>query len=140
MHRDISRDNILVSRDGKVAIIDFGFAIDFRADTDYVTPALLKHCLAPEYMFSDFYNMAKMFENRWEKMPYVERFAKELKKIDWNHYRDTEFVEAQIAKAKEAMACELTTRDYIEFWLGKYNVRKYIRDPKRILKRFKISK
>lgn len=135
IHRDLAANNILVDKLGNVALIDFAFAIDFREDKDFVCPWNLGMGFAPPKMYSDFYNLAKIFEYRWERMPYVARFAKELKKIDWDHYQDSDFVHLQIAKVREALQRGFTLRDYVEYALGKYKVRKYIRHPKRLLRR-----
>lgn len=135
IHRDLAANNILVDKRGNVSLIDFAFAIDFREDKDFVCPWNLGMGYAPQTMYSDFYNLAKIFEYRWEKMPYVARFAKELKKIDWEHYQDAEFVEKQIEAVRCALQCHLTFRDYVEYVLGKYKVRKYIHHPKRLLRR-----
>ena len=86
-------------------------------------------------MYSDFYNLAKLFEYRWEKMPFVQRFSSELKKIDWEHYQDTSFVTQQIALAKECLNKRFTFEDLYEYLLGKYKVRKYACHPRRLLRR-----
>lgn len=135
IHRDLAANNILVDKEGNLSLIDFAFAIDFREDKDFVCPWNLGMGFAPPTMYSDFYNLAKMFEYRWEKMPYVARFAKELKKIDWDHYKDVEFVHQQIAMVREALNRRFTFQDRCEYLLGKYKLRKYIRHPKRLMKR-----
>ena len=135
MHRDIAANNILVDEKGSVSLIDFAFAIDFRHDKDYPCPWNLGMGYAPKHMYSDFYNLARIFEYRWERMPFVARFAKELKKIDWEHYSDTEFVTEQIENAKVALKMHFSFEDMCEYLLGKYKVRKYIHHPKRFFKR-----
>ena len=135
LHRDMRPSNILVDKSGNISIIDFGFAINFRTDNEYPCPWNLGVGYAPNEMYSDFYNLAKIFEYRWEKMPYVARFANELKKIDWEHYQNAEFVANQIAFTREALNKRYTFKDWCEYLLGKYKVRKYIRHPKRLIRR-----
>ena len=91
--------------------------------------------VAPQYMYSDFYNLAGIFEYRWSAMPFVSRFANELKQIDWQHYPDSEFVEQQITRAKDALNKGFTACDYWEYFLGKYKIRKYIYHPRKLLRR-----
>ena len=134
IHRDIHSNNIYVDKN-HIAILDFGFAVDFRRDKDFPCPWNLGMGLASKYMYSDFYNLAKIFEYRWEKMPFVQRFAAELKQIDWNHYPDKEFVEEQIARTRKALNKHFTLTDYFEYLLGKYKVRKYLKHPRRLLRR-----
>lgn len=135
MHRDIHNDNIYVDDAGNIAILDFGFAIDFRTDKEYLCPWNLGMSVAPQYMYSDFYNLAGIFEYRWSAMPFVSRFANELKQIDWQHYPDSEFVEQQITRAKDALNKGFTACDYWEYFLGKYKIRKYIYHPRKLLRR-----
>ena len=135
LHRDLTTNNILVDKHGNVSLIDFAFAIDFRNDTDYPCPWNLGMEYAPDEMYSDFYNMASVFEYRYGTMPFVKRFAAELKKIDWTHYEDTEFVQAQVELARKDLERRFSIKDFIEFGLGKYRVRKYIKHPKRFLRR-----
>ena len=136
MHRDIRNDNIFVDDKNHISILDFGFAIDFRNDTDFPCPYNLGMQFAPKHMYSDFYNLAELFECRWSRMPFVARFATELKKIDWEHYKDTEFVNKQIFATRSALKKHYNIVDYIEFFIGKYNLRKYIHNPGDFIRRF----
>lgn len=135
IHRDIHSGNIYVDSHDNVAILDFGFAIDFRQDKDFPCPWNLGMSHSPQYMYSDFYNLAGIFEYRWATMPYVAQFTQELKQIDWQHYPDKTFVEQQIARTKAALKKPFTPKDYLEYLLGKYKVRKYFHHPRKLLRR-----
>lgn len=135
LHRDIAPNNILVDNSGTVALIDFAFAIDYRNDQDFLCPWNLGMGNAPNEMYSDFYNLAAIFENRYGTMPFVKRFAVALKKIDWAHYKDAEYVHRQVACARKALKRRYSIADMVEFALGKYRVRKYVKHPKKLLRR-----
>jgi len=135
LHRDIQNGNILVDKRGNVSIIDFAFAIDYRNDKDFCCPWNLGMQYSPDEMYSDFYNLAEIFVYRYGSMPFVKRFAKELKRIDWVHYQDSDFVKKHIDSAKDALRKRYTCRDWIEFVLCKYRIQKYIKHPKKFCKR-----
>lgn len=139
IHRDISNSNILVSKEGNAAIIDFGFAIDFKEDKSYHSPWKLGLPYAPSEMFSDFYNLANLFEYRYGKMPYVKRFASELKRIGWETYSDSLFINHQINQAKEAIKCRFTLMDIFEFIMCKYKIHKYLLHPFKLFRRLTIG-
>lgn len=134
IHRDIRHSNILVDNKGKVSLIDFAFAVNFIEDKDFVCPMNMGMSLAPSNMYSDFYNLAMIFEQRWKKMTFVMRFASELKKIDWEHYKDKEFVLNQIQKAKNALQQRYTIADIKEYAYGHYKIEKYLSNPSLVLK------
>ncbi len=136
LHRDVQPENILISEKGIPSIIDFGWAIDFREDKSYPCPQNMKMPDEARNGYSDFYNLAMIFDNRWFAMPFVARFAEELRKIDGGHYTDKVFVEQQINLAKEALHRRFSWEDYVEFIMGKYKLRKYWGHPHRLFRRF----
>lgn len=135
LHRDIQPNNILVNKKGIVSIIDFAFAIDYRDDRDFCCPWNLGIGYSPDEMYSDFYNLAEIFSYRYGSMPFVKHFTAELKKIDWAHYQDADYVHKQIDNAKHALHKRYTCKDWIEFALCKYRIRKYIKHPKKFRRR-----
>lgn len=135
IHRDIQTNNILIDKKGHVSIIDFAFSINFRQDKNFPCPWNLGLSYSPEHMYSDFYNLASIFEYRYGSMPYVKRFAKDLKKIDWEHYPDKEYVYAQLEAVQHDLARIFTIRDVVEFILCKYRIRKYLKHPKKFRRR-----
>lgn len=134
IHRDIQHENILVSKNNTISIIDFAYAIDFRKDSDYISPKLGSDG-SPEVGYSDFYNLAKVFEKRYGKMPYVHNFSKELKKIDWKHYLDSDYVSKHIFQARKSMLLPFTFVDLYEFINAKYKLFKYFGHPIKAWKR-----
>ena len=47
IHRDISPDNIILTKDGKIKLIDFGSARAFARDENQTFTIMLKHGYAP---------------------------------------------------------------------------------------------
>lgn len=134
IHRDIQHENIIVSKDGNISIIDFAWAIDFRKDKNYVMPKLGLDG-SPDYGYSDFYNIAIIFENRYGKMPFVKTFTNVLKEIDWLHYSDAEYVKEHIAEARKELAKHFNIIDLYEFMNAKYKLYKYLFHPIKAFKR-----
>lgn len=109
-------------------------AIDFRKDKNYVMPKLGLDG-SPDYGYSDFYNIAIIFENRYGKMPFVKTFTNVLKEIDWLHYSDAEYVKEHIAEARKELAKHFNIIDLYEFMNAKYKLYKYLFHPIKAFKR-----
>jgi serine/threonine protein kinase len=145
MHRDVIPGNILIYRQNKKCecnFIDFGYSIIYKEKVSLPTPIYLGEAYAPEYMFSDFYSFGKVVLSMSRKMPYLKRISNELALIQWDNYRDEEYVKAVVSRALAFSNKPMGLRDYYAFYRKKYSAwRKYIDTPllipKQILVRIK---
>ncbi len=141
MHRDITPDNILISKSQNELewnLIDFGSAIMYATDNDFPSPWYLGAIYVPESMYSDFYSYGKVLMSICRKMPYIQRIANELMKVQWENYTDTLFVEQIVQNVYQLSKRRLTLRDFYALYRKKYaSWRKYIESPRLAIKKIK---